>query len=80
MTSSTQAPPTDRPTELLDAEGAAQLLGVPASWVLSQARANRIPHIRLGRYVRFERDQIAAWWQTRRQGPGTHLGTADRST
>ena len=39
---------------LLDAKAAAQLLGVPASWVLAQARADRIPHVRFGRYVRFD--------------------------
>ncbi len=34
---------------LLDAKGAAVLLNVPASWVLAEARADRIPHVRLGR-------------------------------
>ena len=43
---------------LLDANGAAELLNVPASWVLAEARANRIPHIRLGRYVRFDADEL----------------------
>lgn len=66
--------------ELIDAEEAARLLSVPPSWVLSQARSGRIPHVRLGRYVRFERRQLAAWCTTRRQGPGTPLGTRNRST
>ena len=39
---------------LIDAEAAGRLLGVPPTWVLEQARHDRIPHIRLGRYVRFE--------------------------
>ena len=39
---------------LLNAERAAALLSVPATWVLAEARANRVPHVRLGRYVRFE--------------------------
>ncbi len=43
---------------LLDADGAAGLLSVPASWVLSEARAERIPHVRLGRYVRFDSDEL----------------------
>lgn len=55
-------------TALIDAAGAAQLLGVPKSWVLAEARAGRIPHVRLGRYVRFEPDELAAWAVTCRQG------------
>lgn len=54
---------------LLNAEQAADLLNVPATWVLSQARADRIPHVRLGRYVRFDGAELAAWCQTRAQGP-----------
>jgi excisionase family DNA binding protein len=54
---------------LLDAKQAAALLNVPASWVLAEARADRIPHIRFGRYVRFDAGQLEAWWQERMQGP-----------
>ena len=54
---------------LLDAEQAGQLLNVPASWVLREARHNRIPHVRLGRYVRFDAETLDAWWRARAQGP-----------
>ncbi|MEJ7893531.1 MAG: helix-turn-helix domain-containing protein [Solirubrobacteraceae bacterium] len=54
---------------LLDAGQAAALLSVPKSWVLAEARADRIPHVRLGRYVRFEADALEAWWQSRSRGP-----------
>jgi excisionase family DNA binding protein len=54
---------------LLDAKGASLLLNVPASWVAAQARAGRIPHVRLGRYVRFEPDALRDWWRERRRGP-----------
>jgi excisionase family DNA binding protein len=54
---------------LIDAQAAADLLGVPKSWVLAEARADRIPHVRLGRYVRFEVDELRAWWAKRRRGP-----------
>ena len=54
---------------LLDADQAGALLNVPASWVRAEARAGRIPHVRLGRYVRFDADELAAWWQSRRRGP-----------
>lgn len=54
---------------LLNAEQAGALLNVPASWVLQEARADRIPHIRLGRYVRFEALVLEAWWRGRARGP-----------
>lgn len=56
---------------LVDAEAAAKLLGVKSSWVLAEARADRLPHVRLGRYVRFEPDELERWWKRRRRGPVT---------
>jgi hypothetical protein len=44
------APP---PARLVDAAAIAEQLSVPASWVHAEARTGRIPHTRLGRYVRF---------------------------
>lgn len=46
---------------LIDAAEVARRLGVAPSWVASAARANRIPHHRLGRYVRFKWTEIEAW-------------------
>jgi excisionase family DNA binding protein len=63
---------------LLDANQAAALLNVPASWVLSEARAERLPHVRLGRYVRFEEDALDAWWRERARGPWKGKGAAAR--
>jgi excisionase family DNA binding protein len=54
--------------KLLDAAGVAQLLAVPRSWVLEHARAGTIPHYRLGRYVRFDEDDVRAWVESCRQG------------
>jgi excisionase family DNA binding protein len=54
---------------LLNADQASELLNVPASWLLAEARANRVPHCRLGRYVRFSRDELLAWIDTRTTGP-----------
>lgn len=62
-------------TALLDAAGAAELLGVPESWIRSQARAERIPHLRLGRYVRFDRDELGAWLDGRSRGPQQKRGS-----
>lgn len=61
---------------LLDARGAAALLNVPATWVLAEARADRIPHVRLGRYVRFDAGELQVWWQSRRRGPWRSRGSA----
>ena len=65
-------PPVDRylpNAPLLDSKSAAALLNVPATWVLAEARADRIPHVRLGRYVRFDAAELQSWWQSRRRGP-----------
>ena len=59
---------------LVTAEQAAALLSVPKSWVLAEARADRIPHLRLGRYVRFEPDVLLVWWTERRRGPSVAWG------
>jgi len=57
------------PAPLLNAEQAGELLNVPRTWLLAEARADRIPHVRLGRYVRFEAHELEAWWQSRARGP-----------
>jgi excisionase family DNA binding protein len=54
---------TARVPRLVDSVTAAALLGVPTSWVLAEARADRIPHVRLGKYVRFEPSTLTAWWE-----------------
>ncbi len=68
MASPVAGPPAPR-MELLDAKGAAALLNVPATWVLAEARADRIPHVRLGRYVRFDAAELQTWAVGRRRGP-----------
>lgn len=58
----------DRPA-LVDAHTASELLGVPHTWLLAEARANRVPHVRLGRYVRFHPDDLHDWTRQRVRGP-----------
>lgn len=48
-------------TPLIDAKAASQLLGVPYTWLLAQARAGTIPHHRLGHYVRFNPEDLEGW-------------------
>jgi excisionase family DNA binding protein len=47
--------------DLLTAEEVAALLRVTPAWVYAATRQHRIPHIRLGRYVRYRRDALALW-------------------
>lgn len=53
---------------LLTAKEISELLAVPESWVRQQTRDNGIPHLRLGRYVRFEREAVLAWLEEQRVG------------
>lgn len=50
---------------LLDAEQVAAWLGVKESWVLTEARAERLPCVRLGKYVRFRPADIDEWIDSR---------------
>jgi hypothetical protein len=60
----------------IDAKAAGELLGVPPSWVLAKARADVIPHTRLGHYVRFFPDDLLAWARSRSRGPAYAQGRA----
>jgi excisionase family DNA binding protein len=45
----------------MDAADAAELLRVPSTWLLMAARDGRVPHHRIGRYVRFDLDELRTW-------------------
>lgn len=87
--SSTQIAPTSAkperaserfPSPLLDAKAAGARLSVPATWMLAEARADRIPHVRLGRYVRFDAEELEAWWRARVRGPRRRTGSGPVAT
>jgi excisionase family DNA binding protein len=61
--------PTAAERRLLSADEVAARLGVQPSWVSKAARANRIPHVRVGRYRRFRWSDIEIWLEERRAGP-----------
>src|SRR5437764_10397055 len=46
--------------KLVSAEDMEAATGVPASWFASQARERRIPFRKLGRYVRFNPEEVMA--------------------
>ena len=61
--------------EVIDAPELARRLCVPTSWIREQTRsrsADPIPHLDMGRYVRFEwgSPQLAAWLAKRRSCKG----------
>jgi excisionase family DNA binding protein len=49
------------PEDLLTAEEVAAVLRVTAAWVYAETRSHRIPHLRLGRYVRYRRETLDEW-------------------
>ena len=58
------------PYEVLTAEELASRWRVPESWVREQTRSrcvDPIPHVRLGRYVRFSwgSPELTDWWKRR---------------
>jgi excisionase family DNA binding protein len=52
---------------LLDAGEVAALLHVKERWVRDATRDGRLPHIRLGRYVRYARGDVGAWIEAQKQ-------------
>ena len=54
--------------QLLDARQVASRLAVPETWVRQETRANRIPHLALGRYKRYDWAEILAWLEEQRAG------------
>jgi excisionase family DNA binding protein len=63
---------------LLDAKAASALLGVPSTWLLAQARGGRIPHHRLGHYVRFSADDLREWLSENKITPNPLVGSTRR--
>jgi excisionase family DNA binding protein len=64
--------------DLLTAEEVAALLRVTPAWVYAETRRHRIPHIRLGRYVRYRGDALALWMDQLEDRSGTAAGHRSR--
>jgi len=52
------------PQALLSAEELATQLNVPKSWIYDRTRDNTIPHIKIGKYVRFSLPDVLNWLKT----------------
>jgi excisionase family DNA binding protein len=49
------------PRALLTGDEVAARLRVTKCWVYAEVRAGRLPHVRLGRYIRFRAGAIDSW-------------------
>ena len=47
--------------KLLDAKAVAELLGEKERWVYQQAKAKKIPSVKLGKYWKFSPSQLQKW-------------------
>ena len=56
---------------LLIAGEIAAILALPESWVREHTRLNDIPHIRLGRYVRYRLGSVISWVAENERGGAT---------
>jgi excisionase family DNA binding protein len=54
------------PEPLLDVDGLAAWLRTTPAWVYTQVEAGRVPVVRLGRKLRFDREEIGQWLDERR--------------
>lgn len=55
--------------KLLTADEVAELMRVTRAWVYAETRRNAIPHLRLGRYVRYRGSAIEEWMRTFERAP-----------
>lgn len=66
---SSQAPPAPEASELLTVQEAAQFLRVAVSWIYEHVRPDageRLPHVKLGKYLRFDRRDLRAYIDAKR--------------
>jgi excisionase family DNA binding protein len=55
----------------LTIDEAAALIRVPKSWLYERTRTNTVPHVKLGKYLRFDQQEFLTWArQFRRDGRG----------
>jgi len=46
---------------LIGVEEMAKKLDVPVSWLYARTRTNEIPHLKVGKYVRFDESEVWEW-------------------
>jgi len=71
-------PNASRPT-LLDVEGVAEWLGVEIVYIRRLVSERRIPFVKLGKYVRFDPDEVAGWVDGLRVRPTPRSSSRNRT-
>jgi excisionase family DNA binding protein len=62
---------TESQCELMTVQQVAELLQVPVSWVYGRLRKRsleKLPGYRLGKYWRFDKEEVLAWLAQQREG------------
>jgi len=65
------SPMTSGVESLLTVKEVAEILRVPVSWVYERTRrrgGERLPHVKVGKYLRFRQSDLAAYVETLRRG------------
>lgn len=57
-----------RQGEFLNIDELSQFLGVPKSWIYERTRKDEIPHTKLGKYLRFNAQEIREWLKKYQRG------------
>jgi excisionase family DNA binding protein len=66
---------------LLSVHDLAELFKVPPSWVYQRTRARgrtQLPHIKLGKYLRFDRRAVMAWLEGQSSAPANDKRSDER--
>jgi excisionase family DNA binding protein len=61
--------PLETGESLLTVQDVAARLKVKASWVYVAAETGTLPSLKVGRYLRFEAEELEAYLEKQRQGP-----------
>ncbi len=64
--------------DLLTVDDVAAMLRMKRAWVYAETRRGALPHVRLGRYVRYRRSAVTAWVEGLEQGARTARRTPPR--
>lgn len=62
-----------RSSALLTVEELAEVLHVPRSWIYDRTRKKKIPHVKVGRYPRFDLNEVLAWLESQQGGKSEFL-------
>lgn len=66
---SSAEPPPPNPIGLVTVDWVTARLHVPASWIYAKCTAGQFPHVRIGRYLRFEPAAVDAFVSDQRVDP-----------